>query len=143
MALVLPSQEIVGHIPREISRAVKYFILRGGEIQATVVSTRRRVSPIEQGGLEIPLQITASHSSSKIMDILKQFIVLNNSHYKDKSYETNKQASANTKQNQLSTLSRSIVKATSKEVVVISDSDDKPIAAKISKVDMQSSSATE
>ena len=49
----------VGHMPREISRHVFFFLSsEGGTIDGTVLSTRYRLSPIPAGGLEIPLWLT-------------------------------------------------------------------------------------
>ena len=47
--------DIVGHIPREISRFVQFFIQHGGQLSAQVLSERYRPSPIPKGGLEIIL----------------------------------------------------------------------------------------
>ena len=48
---------VVGHLPREISRVLWYFLLHGGEIDCEVIGERRR-SPLVQGGLEIPCHVT-------------------------------------------------------------------------------------
>ena len=50
--------DVVGHVPREISRFMYYFLNRGGTISAVVNSGRYRPSPILNGGLEILLSIT-------------------------------------------------------------------------------------
>ena len=47
--------DIVGHIPREISRCVHFCIQHGGQLSAQVLSGRYRPSPISKGGLEIIL----------------------------------------------------------------------------------------
>ena len=48
------SGEIVGHLPREISRATKYLLDRGAKVSAELVITSNyRRSPLVQGGLEI------------------------------------------------------------------------------------------
>ena len=47
--------EMVGHIPREISRFVWYFLHYGGKVDVKGHSERRRRSPIPPGGLEIIL----------------------------------------------------------------------------------------
>ena len=49
----------VGHLPREISRATRFFLLRGGVVCAKVIDKTHRRSPLVQGGLEIPVQVTA------------------------------------------------------------------------------------
>ena len=51
----------MGHIPREISRHVYYFIeTEGGFVNGSVISTKCRPSPIPFGGLEIPLLLKFS-----------------------------------------------------------------------------------
>jgi len=48
--------ETVGHVPREISRHVYFFLKEeGGKVDGYVLSTQYRPSPIPAGGLEIPL----------------------------------------------------------------------------------------
>lgn len=48
----------VGHIPREISRHVYFFIKEeAGKVYGSVLSTNYRPSPIPAGGLEIPLTL--------------------------------------------------------------------------------------
>ena len=44
----------VGHLPQEISHITQYLLERGTEIEAQLISTQYRRSPITQGGLEIP-----------------------------------------------------------------------------------------
>lgn len=64
----------MGHVPREISRYCHFFITHGGKITATVASTQKRRSPIEQGGLEIPLVVTAESANCKHVSIFSEFI---------------------------------------------------------------------
>ena len=45
--------EIVGHLPMENSRAIKYLINRGARIIVEPTSLKYYVSPLVQGGLEI------------------------------------------------------------------------------------------
>ena len=40
----------VGHIPRELSRFLYYFLLEGGSVTGTVASIQYRVLPIPEGG---------------------------------------------------------------------------------------------
>ena len=66
-ALVLSStSQTVGHIPREISGFTHFFLKHGGTIHANVIDTRWKRSPIEQGGLEILIIITAKHKDSEL-----------------------------------------------------------------------------
>ena len=55
---------LVGHLPREISRPTKFLLDRGATIQATLSATHYRRSPLFQGGLEIPCNITVSMPGS-------------------------------------------------------------------------------
>ena len=48
---------IVGHLPMEISRATKFLLDRGATVTATLTSTYYRISPLVQGGLEIPCKV--------------------------------------------------------------------------------------
>ena len=50
----------VGHLPREISRATKFFIDRGGRLSFTLTSEHYRRSPLVQCGMEIGCKVTAS-----------------------------------------------------------------------------------
>ena len=50
--------DVVGHVPREISRFVHFFLRRGGKVEARVYSERYIPSPIASGGLEIVLSAT-------------------------------------------------------------------------------------
>ena len=47
---------IVGHLPKEISKVCWFFIHRGGTIKC-IVKDKRRISPIEQAGLEVPCEL--------------------------------------------------------------------------------------
>ena len=51
------SGAIVGHLPMENSRATKYLLDRGARVVATLTSTNYCVSPLVQGGLEIPCRV--------------------------------------------------------------------------------------
>ena len=53
-------EELVGHIPNEISRVTKFFIVRGAAITAQLVENHYRRSPLVQGGLDIPCKLTAA-----------------------------------------------------------------------------------
>ena len=51
----LTKSDIIGHIPREISRFCHFFINYGGAINTRVSKVKYRPSPIPSGGLEIPM----------------------------------------------------------------------------------------
>ena len=52
-----PDGTVVGHLPREISRATKFLLDRGAQISAILTSTDYRRSPLVQGGLEIACKV--------------------------------------------------------------------------------------
>ena len=46
------------HLPREISRLVKFLLIRAAQISVSVVDEKHRPSPLVQCGLEIPVKVT-------------------------------------------------------------------------------------
>ena len=48
--------DVVGHLPREISRATKFFMDLGGKVSVTLTSEHYRRSSLVQGGMEIACQ---------------------------------------------------------------------------------------
>ncbi len=50
---VLSGDLVIGHIPREISQLVWWFLESGGTLQVEILDTHRRPSPLAQHGLEI------------------------------------------------------------------------------------------
>ena len=54
IAVKKDSGEMVGNLPKKISRMCSMFIQEGGEIMCTVIGNRRYSSDLVQGGLEIP-----------------------------------------------------------------------------------------
>ena len=65
----------VGHVPREISRYIYFFIKKeNGKITGNVKSLNYKPSPIPSGGLEIPLQLTFSCPVEWVQDKMKDFI---------------------------------------------------------------------
>lgn len=48
------NNQVVGHLPLEVSRISKFLLDRGAEITAQLITTNYRRSPLVQGGLEIP-----------------------------------------------------------------------------------------
>ena len=64
----------VGHIPRELSRFVFYFIHEGGSVSGTVASLTPRISPIPEGGLEIPILMHFAHGNKNILVKMKSFV---------------------------------------------------------------------
>ena len=72
----LTESEIVGHIPREISRFCHYFINYGGKLETRVTSTRYRPSPIPTGGLEIPilLIVLKGDSTNEVFEEMEDLV---------------------------------------------------------------------
>lgn len=58
----------VGHIPRELSRFVFFFLHEGGSVSGTVASLTPNTSPIPEGGLEVPILMHFTHRSKAILD---------------------------------------------------------------------------
>ena len=54
------NEETVGHLPKEISRATKFFMDRGASVVIQLTSEHYRRSPLVQGGIEIPCKVTAT-----------------------------------------------------------------------------------
>ena len=70
-----PQLKTVGHIPREISRHVFFFLKEeNGRIEGTVHSTKYRPSPIPAGGLEIPLMLTFKSTRFVTHQKMKDFM---------------------------------------------------------------------
>ena len=69
---------IVGHLPIEISRPIKFLLDRGAMIFATLTSTNYCVSPLVQGGLEIPCRVEVllapTVKNKAIIDIYKDMV---------------------------------------------------------------------
>ena len=64
----------VGHIPRELSRLVFYFIHEGGSVTGTFASITLRQSPIPEGALtEIPIIMHFVHENKLILDKISTF----------------------------------------------------------------------
>ena len=72
-------QFLAGHIPREISRFVWYFIKYGGKVCSQVHSERPRLSPIPSDGLEILLmaKLTISDENRRCLEHLNTLIERN------------------------------------------------------------------
>lgn len=71
---------VVGHIPREISTTIWFFLEKGGIVTGEVFEERCRSSPIPKGDLEILLQtkISIADGKRKYLDRLKCIISKNN-----------------------------------------------------------------
>ena len=61
----------VGHVPRELSRYFHFAIQHGAIISAKVISAQYRPSPLLQGGLEIPLEVTIRMDEERNIEIFR------------------------------------------------------------------------
>ena len=78
--------QIVGHLPLEIHRFIKFFLDRGATITATLCSVHYRRSPPVQGGLEIPcVKNTKLISTKKNKEILAKYLRKVQTHYTERS----------------------------------------------------------
>ena len=64
------SNEIVGHLPMEISRITKFILDRGAVCTIKIRGKHYRRSPLVQGGLEIPCDVTISMIGSVVSHLL-------------------------------------------------------------------------
>ena len=69
---------IIGHLPRELSRVLKFLLDRGAMISAELVSVHYRKSPLVQGGLEIPCKVIVRMSptvrNNQLLDRLLELV---------------------------------------------------------------------
>lgn len=69
---------VVGHLPREISRFTHFIIVHGAKVSCKVVDVHHRRSPLVQGGLEIPCEITVemtmTDTNSLAIDKYRQLV---------------------------------------------------------------------
>ena len=56
---------MVGHVPRTISSVCSIFIRRGGNIVCRITGSREYSSDLEQGGLQLPCELTFSIADSQ------------------------------------------------------------------------------
>ena len=63
--------QIVGHLPREISRVTNFLLDRGAVVQANIYTTHYRRSPLVQGGLEIACKVFVKMSGTIKNHLLK------------------------------------------------------------------------
>lgn len=65
----------VGHIPRELSRYVYFFIKEEkGKVTGSLKSVKYKPSPIPAGGLEVPLQLKFKCPNRKTLDDMEKFV---------------------------------------------------------------------
>ena len=64
--------ETVGHLPRDYSRILWYFIARGGKMCVEVTGQRRHCK--QRGGMEIPCRLVSTCSSKAKINRLKELL---------------------------------------------------------------------
>ena len=80
----LAVESTVGHLPREISRLTRFIMLHGAIVVIKVTDTHHRRSPLVQGGLEIPVQVTVKMDySPQNKDALFKYESLVEQYYKE------------------------------------------------------------
>ena len=66
----------VGHIPREISRYVYFFIKEeNGNVSGTLKYLKYKPSPIPSGRLEVPLLLKFSAKDKWVVDTMEEFVL--------------------------------------------------------------------
>ena len=74
---------VVGHLPQDISRFTRFIILYDAVVSAKVVDEKYRRSPLIQGGLEIPAQVSINMEYSDMNKrVINKYEALTNEHYK-------------------------------------------------------------
>lgn len=66
----LSTGQIVGHLPMEISRITKFIMDRGASVSLKILGRHYRRSPLVQGGLEVPCEVTVTMSGSVVNHLL-------------------------------------------------------------------------
>ena len=69
--------DIVGHLPRTISRACSLFIRRGGTVRCRVTGPRKYSADLPQGGMEIPCLIICQGEGKDVKKLIKLFLLQN------------------------------------------------------------------
>ena len=69
MVSVIRRGVTIGHVPRYVSQGFSLFLQLGGNITATIVSARRYLRDLPQGGLEIPCQYTLEGPTNEVEKI--------------------------------------------------------------------------
>ena len=61
---------VVGHVPRELSQYIWFSIREGAKFEAEVHKEKPMVSPLVQGGLEIPIKVSLTWEELEKLSIL-------------------------------------------------------------------------
>ena len=68
----------IGHLPTQNSRAIKFLLDRGARVFATLTSANYCVSPLVQGGLEMPWKVEIFMSptvkNNELIDVIQKYV---------------------------------------------------------------------
>ena len=56
---VLKNDNIIGHLPKKLSKLCSLFLKRGGEISCKVTGSKRYSRDLPQGGIEVPCVLSS------------------------------------------------------------------------------------
>ena len=78
------ADSIMGHLPRDISRATRFFLLRGEMVYLKGTDENYHRSPLIEGGLEIPVEVICEMDDTpKNRAIMERYKTLVTTHYKE------------------------------------------------------------
>ena len=63
---VIKSAEIIGHLPRKLSKVCSLVLRRGGSIRSTVTGHMRYLSDLLQGWLEVPCTLLFTGDAKEV-----------------------------------------------------------------------------
>lgn len=66
--------DVVGHVPKKMSRIFHFFLLRGGTIESVVTGPKKHASDLIQGGLDIPCKYVCSCHNRIVLKKLKKLV---------------------------------------------------------------------
>lgn len=79
-----PADTVVGHLPREISRFTYSLIVHDARLSCRVVGVHHRRSPLIQGSLEIPVEVTVEMDiSEENVLAMEKYKTLIKEHYQE------------------------------------------------------------
>ena len=68
---VLKDGDIVGHLPKKLSKICSLFLRRGGSISCKITGKRRHSKDLPQGGLEIPCTLIVVGRKNDVAKVKK------------------------------------------------------------------------
>ena len=68
---VLKGGDIVGHLPKKLSKICSLFLRRGGSISCKITGKRRHSRDLPQGGLEIPCTLIVVGRKNDVAKVKK------------------------------------------------------------------------